>query len=93
LTQVERFGEKATQEQEAKVVKMQGGSTLLRSPAPKPSTIGTPQTPLAKKGTYTTSTSTQLPADQPTDNKKKGADDKEILADPSNPNKKLWIST
>jgi hypothetical protein len=62
LTHVGRFGEKATQEQEAKVVKMQGGSTLLRSPAPKPSTAGTPQT--AKKGTYTTSTSTQLPADE-----------------------------
>jgi hypothetical protein len=26
------------------------------------------------------------------DNKKKGADDKEILADPSNPDKKLRIS-
>jgi hypothetical protein len=27
------------------------------------------------------------------DDKKKGGDDKEILADPSNPDKKLWIST
>jgi hypothetical protein len=26
------------------------------------------------------------------DDKKKGADDKEILIDPSNPDKKLWIS-
>jgi hypothetical protein len=26
------------------------------------------------------------------DDKKKGADDKEAMVDPSNPNKKLWIS-
>jgi hypothetical protein len=27
------------------------------------------------------------------DDKKKGADDKEVLVDSSNPNKKFWIST
>jgi hypothetical protein len=57
---------------------MQGGST--------------PRTPSAKKGTYMALPSTQLPTDQPADDKKKGVVDKEILADPGNPDKKLWIS-
>jgi hypothetical protein len=42
LSHVERFDEKAVQEQVAKVVKMQGGSTPLRSAATKPLTVGTP---------------------------------------------------
>jgi hypothetical protein len=37
--------------------------------------------------------SNQPPADQLADNKKKGADDKEVPVDPSNPDKKLQIST
>jgi hypothetical protein len=74
------------------VAKTQGGSTLLRSSAPKPPITGTPQPPSAKKGAYLASSSTQHPADQPVDDKK-GADDKEILADPSNLDKKLKIST
>jgi hypothetical protein len=93
LTHAERFDEKAVQEQVAKVVKMQGGSTPLRSPATKPLTVGTPWPPSAKKGTYVASPSNQQLTDQPVDDKKKGADDKEILADPSNPDKKLRIST
>jgi hypothetical protein len=60
---------------------------------PKPSIIDTPRTPSVKKGAYSASLFTQHPTDQSADNKKKGADDKEILADPSNPDKKLWIST
>jgi hypothetical protein len=35
----------------------------------------------------------QPPADQQANNKKKEADDKEVPVDPSNPNKKLQIST
>jgi hypothetical protein len=88
LIHVGRFSEKAAQEQSAKVVKTQGGSTPLRSLAPKPLTVGTPRTHSAKKGTYTASTSNQLPADQLVINKKKGPNDKEILTDPNNPNKK-----
>jgi hypothetical protein len=42
LTHIGRFDEKAVQEQAAKVAKMQGGSTPLRSSTPKPLTIGTP---------------------------------------------------
>jgi hypothetical protein len=93
LTHAERFDEKTMQKQAAKVTKTQGGSTPLRSPAPKQPTIGTPRPPSAKKGTYFASPSTQQSADQPADDKKKEADDKEILADPGNPDKKLQIST
>jgi hypothetical protein len=42
LTHVGRFGEKATLEQAAKVVKTHGGSTSFKSPVPKPPTITSP---------------------------------------------------
>jgi hypothetical protein len=42
LTHVGRFDEKAAQDQATKVVKMHGGSTSFKSPAPKPPTIGSP---------------------------------------------------
>jgi hypothetical protein len=38
LTHVERFDEKAAQEQAAKIAKTHGGSTSFTSPVPKPST-------------------------------------------------------
>jgi hypothetical protein len=63
LTHAGCFGEKAAQEQAAKVVKTLGGSTSLRSSTPKPLTIGTPRPPSAKKGTYAASPSTQQPID------------------------------
>jgi hypothetical protein len=72
LTHPGHFGEKATQEQAAKVAKTQGGSTLLRSSAPKPLTIDTPRPPSVKKGTYAASPSTQQAIDQSTDDTKKG---------------------
>jgi hypothetical protein len=77
LTHVERFGD----------------STSFKSSAPKPPTIGSPQPPSAKKGTYGASASNQYPADQPADGKKKEADDKEVPVDPSNSDKKLQINT
>jgi hypothetical protein len=89
LTHARRFGEKVAQEQAAKVVKTHGGSTPFKSSAPKPLTISSPRTPLAKKGTYGASTSQQPPTDQQAGDKKKEADDKEVLVDPSNPDKKL----
>jgi hypothetical protein len=58
----------------------------------KPPIVNTPRPPLAKKGTYVASSSNQQPTDQPTDDKKKGADDKEVSIDPNNPDKKLRIS-
>jgi hypothetical protein len=93
LRYVGRFGENAAQEQSDKVANTQGDNTLLRSSTPKPPITGTPRPPSTKKDAYSTSPSIQHPANQSVDNKKKGADDKEILADPSNPDKKLWIST
>jgi hypothetical protein len=93
LTHAGHFGKKAAQEQSAKVAKTQGGSTPLRSSTPKPPTGGTPRTPSPKKGIYMTSASNQLLVDQSVGDKKKGVNNKEILADPSNPDKKLWIST
>jgi hypothetical protein len=93
LTHAGCFSEKVAQEQAAKVVKAQGGSTALKSPVPKLLTIGNPRSPSAKKGTYVASSSNQEPTDQSADDKKKGANNKEILADPSNPDKKLRIST
>jgi hypothetical protein len=59
LTHAGRFSEKVAQEQAAKVAKTQGGSTPLRSPTLKPSTVGTPQPPSAKKDTYVASPSNQ----------------------------------
>jgi hypothetical protein len=59
LSHVGRFGKKAAQEQSAKVAKTQGGSTLLKTSAPKPPISGIPQPPSAKKGTYAASLSTQ----------------------------------
>jgi hypothetical protein len=75
------------------VAKTHNDSTSFKSLAPKPPTIGSPQPPSAKKGTYGASASNQQPADQPMDGKKKEADDQEVLVDPSNPDKKLRIST
>jgi hypothetical protein len=55
LTHDGRFGEKVAQEQAAKVAKTFGGSAPLKSLTPKPSTIGTPRPPPAKKGTHVAS--------------------------------------
>jgi hypothetical protein len=75
------------------VAKTHNDSTSFKSLAPKPPTIGSPQPPSAKKGTYGASASNQQPIDQPMDGRKEEADDKEVLVDPSNPDKKLRIST
>jgi hypothetical protein len=71
------------------VVKMHGDSTSLKSPTPKPLTIGSHRPLSAKKGAYGVSVSNQQPADQPTDGKKYEADGKEVLVNLSNPDKKL----
>jgi hypothetical protein len=92
LTHAGHFGKKVAQVQAAKVAKTQGGSSPLRSPAPKPLTIGTPRPPSAKKCTYIAPSSNQQSTDQPVDDRKKGVDDKEILADPNNLDRKLRIN-
>jgi hypothetical protein len=62
----------------------------------KPPTGSTPRAPATQKDTYIASTSNQPPADQRADNKLKGtaaAEDKEVLVDPNNPDKKLRINS
>jgi hypothetical protein len=84
LTHVGWFGEEVAQEQAAKIAKMHGGSTLIKSPAPKPSTID----PATKKGVYGASASNQQPVDQSVDLKKEAAD-KDVLADLNDPKKEV----
>jgi hypothetical protein len=52
-----------------------------------------PSTSFSQESTYIGSASNQLLADRPTDDKKKGANNKEVPIDPSNLYKKLWVST
>jgi hypothetical protein len=93
MPHVEQFDEKAAQDRAAKVAKTHGGSTSFKSPTPKPLTIGSPRPPSSKKGAYGASASNQQPVNQPTDGKKKEADDKEVAVNPSSPNKKFRIGT
>jgi hypothetical protein len=95
LSHVGHFGDKAAQEQAAKVAKTKGGSTPNKSSTSKPPTGSTPRAPAAQKGTYIASASNQVPVDLKADNNLKGTavvEDKEVLVDPNNPDKKLWIS-
>jgi hypothetical protein len=71
---------------------MHGGNTQSKSLAPKPPTNGNPRPPSTKKGTHVASGSNQPPADQQVDDRR-GAIDKEVPGDPSDPDKKLCIST
>jgi hypothetical protein len=93
LTYTGRFSAKGSKEQATKVAKTHGGITRSKSRTPKPPTSGTPRPLLAKKATYVASGTNQPLTDQQADDKKKGVTDKEVPADPSNPNKKLHIST
>jgi hypothetical protein len=92
LTHVGRFDEKEAQELAVKVAKAHGGSTPIRT-SPKPPAAGTHQPPAEKKSTFVGSTSNQPIADQPVDDKKKGAADKEVAIDPNDTNKKLRLGT
>jgi hypothetical protein len=84
-----RFGAKVAEEQAAKVAKTHGGSTPIKSPAPKPPTSGTPWLPPTKKSTYVASGSNQQPANQHTNEKKKGGTNKEVPADLNGSDKKI----
>jgi hypothetical protein len=77
----------------AKVAKTHGGSTPIKIAAPKPPTGGTLRPPVEKKSTFMGSISNPPIVDQPVDDKKKGATDKEVLVDPSDTDKKLHLST
>jgi hypothetical protein len=77
----------------AKVAKAHGGSTSIKTATPKPPTDGTLWPPAEKKSTFMGSTSNQHTANHPTDDKKKGATDKEVLVDPDDTDKKLHLIT
>jgi hypothetical protein len=93
LTHAGWFGEKEAQELVAKVAKAQGGSTPIRTMAPKPSATGTLRPPVEKKSTFMCSTSNQPITDQSVDDNKKGAADKEVVVDPDDTDTKLCLST
>jgi hypothetical protein len=76
-----------------KVAKTHGGSTPVRPAAPKPSVGVTLRPPAEKKSTFMGPISNQPITDQPTDDKKKGATDKEVAVDPDDNDKKLHLST
>jgi hypothetical protein len=89
------FDDKAAQEQVTKAAKTKGGSTPSKASAAKPPTGNIPRAPLASKGTNIASATTSVPADQKVDSKLKGTvgtEDKEVLVDPSKPDKKLHIN-
>jgi hypothetical protein len=75
-----------------KVAKTHGGGTLIRTAVPKPPTGGTLHPPVEKKSTFVGSMSNQPIVDQATDDKKKGATDKEVAVDPDDTDKKLRLS-
>jgi hypothetical protein len=91
LTHVERFDKKEAQELAAKVAKTHGGSTPVRTTAPKASVGGILQSPSEKKSTFMGSTSNQHTTDQLTDDKKKGVTDKEVAVDLDDTDKKLHL--
>jgi hypothetical protein len=74
------------------MAKTSSDNTQSKPPAPKLPTRGTPRPPSMKKGTHVASTSNQPPADHQADDKKKEVIDKEVLADPSAPNKNFCVS-
>jgi hypothetical protein len=76
----------------AKVAKTHGESTLVKTAVPKLLTGDAIQSPVEKKSTFVGSTSNHPTAEQPTDDKKKGATDKEVLVDPDNTSKKLHLN-
>jgi hypothetical protein len=96
LSHAGRFGDKAAKEQATKVAKVKGGCTPSKASGSKAPTSNTLRAPPASKGTNIASASTLVPADQKADNKMKGAagsEDKEVLVDPSNLDKKLRINS
>jgi hypothetical protein len=93
LTHAGRFGEKEAQNLAAKVAKMHGGGTPARMVMTKPLAGDTLKTHATKKSTTVTLTSTQRATDQPMADERKGAAYKEIQVEPSDADKKLYIST
>jgi hypothetical protein len=77
----------------AKIAKTHGGGASARTVTPGPIVEDTLKMPVVKKGTTVTLTSTQRAIDQLVADERKGAPDKEIQVDPSDDDKKFYIST
>jgi hypothetical protein len=92
LTHAGKFGEKEAQNLATKVAKTHGGGTPARTVMPGPLAENTPKTPVAKKSTMVTPTSTQRATDQLVVSERKWAADKETQVDHSDADKKLCIS-
>jgi hypothetical protein len=76
----------------AKVAKTHGGGTPARMVTHGPLAENTSKTPIVKKSTTVTPTSTQRATDELVADERKGGTDKEIQVDPSEAGKKLRIS-
>jgi hypothetical protein len=90
-----RFGNKAAQEQVARVAKTKSDSTLIKISTYKPPIGNSPCILPASKDTNIASTSIPVPTDQKVANKLKGTlkiEDKQVAVDPNNPDMNLRIS-
>jgi hypothetical protein len=79
-------------------VGLEGGQDSRRkhssqNSGPKPPTSSTLRPPAEKKSTFVGSTSAQPAANQPVNDKKKGATDKEVVVDLNDIDKKFHLST
>jgi hypothetical protein len=92
LTNAGRFGKEEAQKLAAKVAKTHRGGTPARTVTPRPSAGGTSKMHVAKQSMTVTTVSIQRAIDQLVDDEKKGATDKEIQVDPTDADKKLYIS-
>jgi hypothetical protein len=93
LTHVGWFDKKEAQELAAKVAKTHGESTPVRTVTPKAPAGGTLWPPAEKKSIFVGCTSNQHTANQPADDKKKGATDKEVVVNPNDTDKKIRLNT
>jgi hypothetical protein len=93
LTHAGRFSEKEAQELTTNMAKTTRREHFNQNNSPKPPTDGTLWPPAEKKSTFMGSTSNKHTANQLADDKKKGAADKEVLVDPDDTDKKLYLST
>jgi hypothetical protein len=93
LTHAGKFSKKEAQNLAAKVAKTHGEGTPTITVTPRSLAGNTPKTPVVKKSTMVTPTSTLHTTDQLVYDEIKGAANKEIQVDPSDAVKKLHVST
>jgi hypothetical protein len=95
LSHADHFGEKTAQGQATKAAKTKGGGTPSKISASNPPITNSTRIPPASKDTNVASVSSQVLTNHKVDNKLKGTleiEDKHVVVDPNNPDKKLQIS-